>query len=205
MAQFNEYENAIIFGSSKNLITANYWKKKDDQAWVMINNAWRIRKLNNDFDRICTDHLYFEKPENADAKEVITNLPMRFGDYRFLDLYTTFKKMYGDKHERGNISIFHACYYTLEVYDPKKIGFIGCDMDYDLYAEDEDDSIYGKSDVTTRHPERLWNEGNYNKEFIIEKLHKFENIFSKRGGKCYNLSTADWTLLPFEKINYEDF
>ena len=58
---------------------------------------------------------------------------------------------------------------------------------------------------TTRHPERLWNEGNYNKEFIIEKLHKFENIFSKRGGKCYNLSTSDWTLLPFEKINYEDY
>jgi len=203
--QFNECEKMIIFGSSKNLITANYWKKKDDQAWVMINNAWRIRKLNNDFDKICTDHLHFDLPENQDAKDVITNMPKRFGDFRFLDLYTTFKNMYGDRFERGNLIFFHACYYTLEIYNPKKIGFIGCDMDYDLYAEDEDDSIYGKSDVTTRHPERLWNEGNYNKEFIIEKLHKFENIFSKRGGKCYNLSTADWTLLPFEKINYEDF
>ena len=198
--QFEPCEKAIIFGSSKNLITANYWKKKDGQAWVMINNAWRIRKLNNDFDRICTDYLYFDLPENQDAKDVITNMPKRFGDFRFLDLYTTFKKMYGDKYERGNISFFHACYYTLEIYDPKKIGFIGCDMDYERYAKDEDDTIYGKSDVG-----KMWNTGEYDKELILEKIKKFENIFSKRGGKCYNLSTSDWTLLPFEKINYEDF
>ena len=80
---------------------------------------------------------------------------------------------------------------------------IGLREHYEFIIKEE--SIYGKSDVTTRHPHGLWNEGNYNKEFIIEKLHKFENIFSKRGGKCYNLSTADWTLLPFEKMNYEDF
>ena len=204
--QFEPCEKAIIVGSSRNsLTTINYWKKKDGHAWIMINNAWRIRKRNNDFDRICAHYNYFEIPENADAKEVITNMPMRFGDYQFLDLYTTFKKMYGDKHERGDISIFHACYYTLEIYNPKKIGFIGCDMDYDLYTEDEDDSIYGKSDVTTRHPHGLWNTGDYDKELILEKIKKFENIFSKYGGKCYNLSTADWTLLPFEKINYEDF
>ena len=198
--QFEPCEKAIIFGSSKNLITANYWKKKDGHAWIMINQAWRIRKRNNDFDRICADYNHFEKPENADAKEVITKVPRRFGDYRFLDLYTTFKKMYGDKHERGDISIFHACYYTLEIYDPKKIGFIGCDMDYEHYAEDVDDSIYGKSDVG-----KMWNTGDYDKELILEKIKKFENIFSKRGGKCYNLSTADWTLLPFEKMDYEDF
>ena len=94
--QFNECEKIIIFGSSKNLITANYWKKKDGHAWIMINQAWRIRKLNNDFDRICTDYLHFDLPENQDAKEVITNVPRRFGDFRFLDLYTTFKKMYGE-------------------------------------------------------------------------------------------------------------
>jgi len=198
--QFKECEKAIIFGSSKNLITANYWKKKDGHAWIMINNAWRIRKLNNDFDRICAHYNYFEIPKNADAKEVVTNMPLRFGDYGFLDLYATFKKMYGERHERGDISIFDACYYTLEIYNPKKIGFIGCDMDYEHYAEDEDDSIYGKSDVG-----KMWNTGDYDKELILEKIKKFENIFSKRGGKCYNLSTADWTLLPFQKIAYEDF
>ena len=198
--QFEPCEKAIIFGSSKNLITANYWKKKDGHAWIMINNAWRIRKLNNDFDRICAHYNYFEIPKNADAKEVVTNMPLRFGDYGFLDLYATFKKMYGERHERGDISIFDACYYTLEIYNPKKIGFIGCDMDYEHYAEDEDDSIYGKSDVG-----KMWNTGDYDKELILKKIKKFENIFSKYGGKCYNLSTADWTLLPFEKINHEEF
>ena len=59
--------------------------------------------------------------------------------------------------------------------------------------------------MTTRHPHGLWNTGDYDKELILEKIKKFENIFSKRGGKCYNLSTADWTLLPFEKMDYEDF
>ena len=198
--QFEPCEKAIIFGSSKNLITANYWKKKDGHAWIMINQAWRIRKRNNDFDRICTDYLHFDLPENQDAKEVITNMPKRFGDFRFLDLYTTFKNMYGDRFERGDLIFFHACYYTLEIYDPKKIGFIGCDMDYEHYAENEDDSIYGKSDVG-----KMWNTGDYDKELIIEKCHKFEDILMGRGGRCYNLSTADWTLLPFEKMDYEDF
>jgi hypothetical protein len=73
-------------------------------------------------------------------------------------------------------------------------------MDYEHYTEDEDDSIYGKSDVG-----KMWNTGDYDKELILEKIKKFEDVFSKRGGKCYNLSTADWTLLPFQKIAYEDF
>ena len=202
--QWEPCEKVIIVGSSRNaLTTANYWKKKEGHAWVMINQAWKIRKLNNDFDRICADYNHFNKPENVDAKAIIEQLPQRFGDYRFLDLYTTFKKIYGDKRERGDISILHACYYTLEIYNPKKIGFIGCDMDYDLYAEDENDSIYGKSDVTTG--EKVWNTGDYNKELIIEKLHKFEKHVTDRDGKCYNLSTTDWSLLPFEKMDYENF
>ena len=48
--QWEPCEKVIIVGSSRNaLTTANYWKKKEGHAWVMINQAWRIRKLNNDF------------------------------------------------------------------------------------------------------------------------------------------------------------
>jgi hypothetical protein len=199
--QFEPCEKAIIVGSSRNaLTTVNFWKKKKGHAWIMINNAWKIRRRNNDFDKICTNIEHFDDPKNVEAKEVIINMPKRFGDYRFLDLYTTFKNMYGDKRERGDIIFFHACYYTLEIYDPKKIGFIGCDMDYEHYSEDEDNSIYGKSDVA-----KMWNTGDYDKELIIEKCHKFEDILRDRGSRCYNLSTADWTVLPFEKMNYEDF
>ena len=97
MFQFKECEKAIIVGSSRNVLTtANFWKKKDGHAWIMMNQAWKIRKLNNDFDRICTNIEHFDDPKNVEAKEVITRMPKRFGDYRFLDLYTTFKKMYGD-------------------------------------------------------------------------------------------------------------
>ena len=103
--QFEPCEKVIIFGSSKNVLTtANYWKKKDGHAWVMMNQAWKIRRRNNDFDRICTNIEHFNYPENADAKEVITRMPKRFGDYRFLDLYITFKKMYGDL-----LIIFFVC------------------------------------------------------------------------------------------------
>ena len=201
MFQFKECEKAIIVGSSRNVLTtANFWKKKDGHAWIMMNQAWKIRKLNNDFDRICTNIEHFDDPKNVEAKEVITRMPKRFGDYRFLDLYTTFKKMYGDNHERGNIIFFHTCYYVLEIYDPKIIGFIGCDMDYDQYSDDEDNSFYGKSNMETG--DTIYTNS---QELILEKIKRFEDIFSKRGGKCYNLSTADWTLLPFEKMNYEAF
>ena len=48
MFQFDPCEKIIIFGSSKNLITANYWKKKEGHAWIMINHAWQIREKNNE-------------------------------------------------------------------------------------------------------------------------------------------------------------
>ena len=51
MFQFDPCEKIIIFGSSKNLITANYWKKKEGHAWIMINHAWQIREKNNDWDK----------------------------------------------------------------------------------------------------------------------------------------------------------
>ena len=73
-------------------------------------------------------------------------------------------------------------------------------MDYDQYSDDEDNSFYGKSNMETG--DTIYTNS---LELILEKIKRFEDIFSKRGGKCYNLSTADWTLLPFEKMNYEAF
>ena len=38
---------------------------------------------------------------------------------------------------------FNACYYGIEMYQPSKIGFIGCDMDYEQYSEGEDNAFFG--------------------------------------------------------------
>ena len=92
--QFNECEKIIIFGSSKNLITANYWKKKDGHAWVMINHAWKIRERNNDWDKIVCSKDYLRGDEgDKDIARYVTNKPKRYGDYAALWKYPTLKKM----------------------------------------------------------------------------------------------------------------
>ena len=83
--QFEECEKIIIFGSSKNLITANYWKKKDGHAWVMINHAWQIRERNNDWDKVVCTKEYLNGDEgDKEIKAHVDNMPMRYGDFMFL-------------------------------------------------------------------------------------------------------------------------
>ena len=113
--QFTECEKIIIFGSSKNLITANYWKKKDGHAWVMINHAWQIRERNNDWDKIvCSKKYLYGDEGDKNLKPHVDNIPQRYGDYMDLFEYPTLRKKY-NSFLKGEIDVadmfFNACYY----------------------------------------------------------------------------------------------
>ena len=207
--QFNECEKIIIFGSSKNLITANYWKKKDGHAWVMINHAWQIRERNNDWDKVVCTKEYLNGDEgDKGIKAHVDNMPMRYGNPRFFFEYPTLKKKYfelvgGNKFTnskglfRGTM-FFNACYYGIEMYQPSKIGFIGCDMDYKQYSEGEDNAFFG---VATPDPFIALG----SKEGILNRMSVLEDLCKKEKIELVNLSTADWTILPFKKEIYENF
>ena len=200
--QFNECEKIIIFGSSKNLITANYWKKKEGHAWIMINHAWQIRERNNDWDKIVCTKEYLNGDEgDKDIEKHVTNMPQRYGDYMFLYKYPTLKKKYYSflkgETEVGTM-FFNACYYGIEIYQPSKIGFIGCDMDYEQYSEGEDNAFFG---VAT--PDPFITLGS--KEEVLSRLNSLEDLCKKEKIELVNLSTADWTILPFKKETYENF
>ena len=201
--QFNECEKIIIFGSSKNLITANYWKKKEGHAWVMINHAWQIRERNNDWDKVVCTKEYLNGDEgDKDIKAHVDNMPMRYGNPRFFFEYPTLRKKYV---EQTNVAInnkgtmfFNACYYGIEMYQPSKIGFIGCDMDYEQYSEGEDNAFFG---VATPDPFLALG----SEEGILHRLNILEDFCEKEKIELVNLSTADWTILPFKKEIYENF
>ena len=200
--QFTECEKIIIFGSSKNLITANYWKKKEGHAWVMINHAWQIRERNNDWDKVVCTKEYLNGDEgDKNLKFHVDNFPQRYGDYMDLFKYPTLKKKYYS-FVKGETNVgtmfFNACYYGIEMYQPSKIGFIGCDMDYEQYSEGEDNAFFG---VATPDPFIAFG----SKEGILSSLNILEDFCEKEKIELVNLSTADWTILPFKKEIYENF
>ena len=206
--QFNECEKIIIFGSSKNLITANYWKKKEGHAWIMINHAWQIREKNNDWDKIICTKEYLNGDEgDKEIKAHVDNMPMRYGNPQFLFEYPTLRKKYFSvqmewlslKREgfQGTM-FFNACYYGIEMYQPSKIGFIGCDMDYEQYSEGEDNAFFG---VATPDPFIALG----STEEILRIINILEDVCKKEKIELVNLSTADWTILPFKKETYENF
>ena len=202
MSVFNEREKIIIFGSSKNLITANYWKKREDTAWIMINHAWQIREKNNDWDKVVCTKQYLNGDEgDKNLKAHVDNMPKRYGDYMELFKYPTLRKKYYSflkgEIETGTM-FFNACYYGIEMYQPSKIGFIGCDMDYEQYSEGEDNAFFG---VATPDPFIALE----SKEGILERLNILEDFCEKENIELVNLSTADWTILPFRKEIYEHF
>ena len=201
--QFNECEKMIIFGSSKNLITANYWKKKDGHAWVMINHAWQIRERNNDWDKVVCTKEYLNGDEgDKGLKAHVDNMPQRYGDYDILWKYPTLKKKYFSlmrpETNLGGTMFFNACYYGIEMYQPSKIGFIGCDMDYEQYSKGEDNAFFG---VATPDPFIALG----SKEGILNRMSVLEDLCKKEKIELVNLSTADWTILPFKKEIYENF
>ena len=207
MFQFDPCEKIIIFGSSKNLITANYWKKKEGHAWIMINHAWQIREKNNDWDKVvCTEQYLNGDEGDKNLKAHVDHMPKRYGDYMELFKYPTLRKKYLEPMRSGKngtdkfigTMFFNACYYGIEMYQPSKIGFIGCDMDYEKYFEGEDNSFFG---VSTPDPFIAFK----NKEGILERLNILEDFCKKENIELVNLSTADWTILPFRKEIYEHF
>ena len=201
--QFEECEKMIIFGSSKNLITANYWKKKDGHAWVMINHAWQIRERNNDWDKVVCTKEYLNGDEgDKGLKAHVDNMPQRYGDYDILWKYPTLKKKYFSlmrpETNFGGTMFFNACYYGIDMYQPSKIGFIGCDMDYEQYSKGEDNAFFG---VATPDPFIALG----SKEGILNRMSVLEDLCKKEKIELVNLSTADWTILPFKKEIYENF
>jgi len=204
--QFNECEKIIIFGSSKNLITANYWKKKEGHAWVMINHAWQIRERNNDWDKVVCTKKYLNGDEgDKGIKAHVDNMPRRYGNPQFFFEYPTLRKKYfslmrGNSLDPAGVGtmFFNACYYGIEMYQPSKIGFIGCDMDYEQYSEGEDNAFFG---VATPDPFIAFG----SKEGILSRLNILEDFCEKEKIELVNLSTADWTILPFKKEIYENF
>ena len=201
--QFNECEKIIIFGSSKNLITANYWKKKEGHAWVMINHAWQIRRRNNDWDKIVCTKEYLNGDEgDKNIKSHVDNMPRRYGNPHFFFEYPTLRKKYVEQRnvamDNKGTMFFNACYYGIEMYQPSKIGFIGCDMDYEQYSEGEDNAFFG---VATPDPFIALG----SKEGILSRLNILEDFCEKEKIELVNLSTADWTILPFKKEIYENF
>jgi hypothetical protein len=138
---------------------------------------------------------------DKNLKSHVDNFPQRYGDFYDCFKYPTLRKKYYS-FVKGETDVgtmfFNACYYGIEMYQPSKIGFIGCDMDYEQYSEGEDNAFFG---VATPDPFIAFG----SKEGILRRLNILEDFCKKEKIELVNLSTADWTILPFKKEIYENF
>jgi hypothetical protein len=139
---------------------------------------------------------------DKNIKSHVDNMPMRYGNPRFFFEYPTLRKKYVEQtnvatNNKGTM-FFNACYYGIEIYQPSKIGFIGCDMDYEQYSEGEDNAFFG---VATPDPFLALG----SEEGMLRRLNSLEDFCEKEKIELVNLSTADWTILPFKKEIYENF
>jgi len=102
---------------------------------------------------------------------------------------------------------FSSAHWTLHYLKPKYLGFIGFDMNYKP-TEDGSTAFYGTGyDIKNRGmPDYMYQVINvYNNNQNIMTTF-FERLSQRAGGtKLFNLSDDPESMLPWERITFEDF
>jgi len=172
---------------------------------VAINNAHLLAEQNMRYWVSPND--YYGTPYNGSA-EII-----KFKDY------LPAMKAYGGHKACGYSITLCAAYWTLYFLKPDNIMFLGADMNYQT-NEQGHTHFYGVGfDIRRGRPDPIkmaakWKrEDQTNEEYIFEVYHRFEQI-SKNGfdglsdhrpANVYNLSDDPNTMLPYQRINWQQF
>lgn len=194
-------EKVINVGSGKSMLSLNNW----DTAGITIvgvNNVW---KGTNKWDHILYPHDYLEDiPINE-------NQMKHSREYNWC-IRTPMKEISNKPDSQvtkflGPTMYFTAAYWTLYYLKPKFLGFIGFDMNYTPDNEGNT-AFYGKGiDIQRRGiPDPFYQMRFFDGDPKDNLNIFFERLDSNRGEcKLFNLSDDPNTLLPWEKISFEDF
>lgn len=193
----------INAGSGRNMVNINEWDTKG-MTIVGVNNVWKgTRKLNH---LICAGD-YPETDEIRLAGGAMLHSYDR--GWSYINSYMNQAKMEW-KDARIYLGLpmyFGSAHWTLHYLKPDYLGFIGFDMNY-TPTDDGSTAFYGVGyDIQTRgipDPMYQFQRVYKNDPDILQKL--FERLDERRGKtKLFNLSDDPDSLLPWEKISFEEF
>jgi hypothetical protein len=117
---------------------------------------------------------------------------------------------FGKAQSRGMTIILCTAYYILAEYEPKVIGFLGCDMNYNLDENGKpkgNTTFYGVGDDFR---ERGISDPDYMAKHwsrwgtLEDQYNKFNDNAVKQNCKLVNFSSDPKTRLPFPQVKPED-
>ena len=196
----------IGVGSGPNMTRINDWDT-DGMTVVGVNNVWRGTDK--------WDHLIFagDYPLKHDIKKVRPEQELHSRDLN-KDFVTSYCAMSGMNFAEARIwcgmpIYFNLTYWSMHYLKPEVIGFIGFDMNY-TPKEDGSTAFYGKGiDMQLRGiPDPLYQVQTMYKNDPNTMDILFDRLEGKRkehGVKFFNLSDDPESILPWEKITFDEF
>ena len=200
---FQQVDHVLIIGSGKNAVEADKFDLPNT-TYIAVNHAWKATKNwsywlhSGDF-----KGEKFNGP-NEDRKVISSSKPAGNTGYNEAC------KQYGGIRETGYSIMLNASYWAMEFLSPKRIGYIGADMNYSTGPEGET-AFYGVGVDIQRNkvpdPDRMAEK--YGKKDPAEYLRniymKFYDNAQKNKIEVYNLSNDPDSRLPYPKIDWREF
>lgn len=211
----SELDSVIIVGSGKNSINIRDWEIDPDKTKVVVvNNAWNVTSKWNYF--IVSPDYKKEIPalNFLNEMQMFTRKGRLVYDENIKKTvilpdrgYEAALYPFGGHEACGYAITLNAAYWTLMFLRPKKIAFIGCDMNY-TPSEDGSTSFYGVGDDIKENgipdPDRMVKVHLNDEKDGLQKIYnRFREIAALNKIKVYNLSDDPDTRLPYPKISID--
>lgn len=190
----------IAVGSGHNMTNVNDWDT-DGLTLIGVNNTWKgTDKL----------HYLFHAGDYPEKNKIPSHMRRitRTGESNFKESYCSMSGMEWKEARKflGLPIYFGVSYWILHYLKPSAIGYIGFDMNY--VPQDGKTAFYGTGiDIQKRGmPDPLYQ---IKKEYggdenIMNTL--FDRLNERKGNTAlYNLSTDENSVLPWDKITFEEF
>lgn len=201
---FEQVDSVLIIGSGKNAVEADRFNLPNTK-YIAVNHAWKATTRwdywlhSGDFKGEKFDGELGDNRKIISASKPAGNTG-----------YNEACKQHGGVRETGYSIMLNASYWVMEFLSPKRIGFIGADMNYQTGPEGET-AFYGVGVDIQRNkvpdPDRMAEK--YGKDDPAEYLRKiymrFYDIAQQKEIEVYNLSNDPSSRLPYPKIDWREF
>lgn len=172
----SEVANILIIGSAPSAIVAKNWDLRFFQRIITINNAWKITPFWTD--SIFPDDFPPEKRPKANRSQKLHSA----------NDYVPAQNHYGGFVYAGGTMAFTAAYWSLYMFSPSLIAYLGCDMVY----SGRKTHFYGKGTPDPLRKDKTLKDLN-------AKSARFECTASKQECSVINLSNLSESKLVHRK------
>ena len=185
----------LIVASVLSAFEIDDYPYKEKEWWIVaVNHGW---KVSNDWDTLV-------------HSSIVKDLPQSAGNRLVTDQYGEIVNQFGGHKQCGFSMTLGTAYFSLAMYTPMVMGFLGCDMNYEPDSEGRT-CIYGVgSDIKKNgmsDPDRMvMQHGKNNPDFLEEVYMRFIYAAAAHPHNCsvYNFSNEEKTRLPYAKKRPEE-